>query len=92
MKSPNMQNPGALAGASGSAGRQVSEVNSTAIRRLHGLLPCIALEARIALDVARDVHVTGGCEIEDGKRLATACKRLHRAVEIIAEAEQEARP
>jgi len=90
MQIPNMRNPGALAGASGSAGRQVSEVNSSAIRRLRGLLPCIALEARIALDVARDVHFTGGCEPEDGRRLATAYKRLSRAAEIVAEAEREA--
>ncbi|NLA96494.1 MAG: hypothetical protein GX838_06605 [Clostridiaceae bacterium] len=87
MQTPEMRNPGASAGASGIAGRQVSEANDTALRRVKGLLPCIALEARIALDVARDVYVTGGCEIADGQRLATACKRLKRAVEIIAEAE-----
>ena len=61
----------------------------TSLRRLRGLLPTIAIEAGIALDVARDVHVTGGCEIEDGKRLATAYQRLKKIAEIIAEAQRE---
>ena len=61
----------------------------TSLRRLRGLLPTIAIEAGIALDVARDVHITGGCEIEDGKRLATAYQRLKKIAEIIAEAERE---
>lgn len=91
MQTPEMRNPGSQAGASGIAGRQVSEANGSAIRRLFGLLPSVALEARIALDVARDIHYTGGCEIEDGKRLATAVKRLARAVEIVADAEREVR-
>lgn len=91
MQTSEMRNPGALAGASGIAARQVSEANDTALRRVKGLLPCIALEARITLDVARDIYATGGCDVEDGKRLATACKRLKRAVEIIGEAELEAR-
>ena len=90
MTTPETRNPGWRAGASGSAGRQVSEVNSSAIRRLRGLLSCIALEARIALDVARDIHFTGGCEAEDGIRLATAVRRLSRAAEIVADAEREA--
>ncbi len=76
--------------ASGSAGRQVSETNYSAIRRLRGLLPFIGLEARIALDVARDVHFTGGCDVEDGRRLSTAVKRLARAAELVADAEREA--
>ena len=92
MQTLKERNPGAVAGASGNAGRQVPEVNNTAIRRLRGLLPCIALEARIALDVARDIHFTGGCEPEDGKRLATAVRRLSRAAEIVADAEREASP
>lgn len=63
--------------------------NGNALRRLRGLLPTIAIEARIALDVARDLYLTGGCEIEDGKRLRTAYERLKRIAEIVAEAEQE---
>lgn len=62
----------------------------TSLRRLRGLLPTIAIEAGIALDVARDVHITGGCEIEDGKRLATAYQRLKKIAQVIAEAEREA--
>lgn len=88
MQTSEMRNPGALAGASGIAARQVSEANDTALRRVKGLLPCIALEARIALDVARDVYVTGGCDVEDGKRLATAYERLKRIAEVVAEAER----
>lgn len=84
------QNPDTMAGASGNAGRQVSEANNTAIRRLLGLLPMIVLEVRIALDVARDLHLTGGCSVEDGKRLATAFKRLGWAAEFVADAEREA--
>ncbi len=62
----------------------------TSLRRLRGLLPTIAIEAGIALDVARDVHITGGCEIEDGKRLAVAYQRLKKIAQVIAEAEREA--
>jgi hypothetical protein len=62
----------------------------TALRRLRGLLPTVAIEAGIALDVARDVHITGGCEIEDGKRLAIAYQRLKKIAQVIAEAEREA--
>lgn len=61
----------------------------TSLRRLRGLLPTIAIEAGIALDVARDVHITGGCEIEDGRRLATAYQRLKKIAQVIAEAERE---
>lgn len=91
MRTSEMRNPGALAGASGSAGRQVSEVNNSAIRRLRGLLPCIALETRIVLDCARDTYLTGGIEIEDGRRLATAYERIKRIAEVVADAELEAR-
>ena len=77
--------------ASGSAEGQVSETNYSAIRRLRGVLPMISLEARIALDVARDVHLTGGCEVHDGQRLATAVRRLAWAAEFVADAEQEGR-
>ncbi|HET9048694.1 MAG TPA: hypothetical protein VFN29_07030 [Chiayiivirga sp.] len=58
---------------------------------MRGLLPCIALEARITLDVARDIYATGGCDVEDGKRLATAYERLKRIAEVVADAELEAR-
>lgn len=61
----------------------------TSLRRLRGLLPCIALEARITLDVARDIYATGGCDVEDGKRLATAYHRLKKIAQVIAEAERE---
>lgn len=91
MQTPEMRNPGWRAGASGIAGRQASEGNDTAIHRLRGLLPCIALEARITLDVARDIYATGGCDVEDGKRLATAYERLKRIAEVVADAELEAR-
>ncbi len=57
--------------------------------RIASMLPMIAIEARIALDVARDLHHTGGCSVEDGKRLRTACDRLRRFAEVIAEAERE---
>ena len=61
----------------------------TSLRRLRGLLPTVAIEAGIALAVARDVHITGGCEVEDGKRLATAYQRLKKIAPVIAEAERE---
>lgn len=57
--------------------------------RLRRLVPMLALEARIALDVARDVHTTGGCEIEDGRRLALAVKRLEKIARTLADAERE---
>jgi len=63
--------------------------NGNALSRLRGLLPTIAIEARIALDVARDLYLTGGCEIEDGKRLRTAYERLKRIAEVVADAERE---
>ena len=58
--------------------------------KLHGFLPVLALEVGIALDVARDLHVTGGCEIEDGKRLATAYERIKRIAQVVRDAESEA--
>lgn len=60
-----------------------------AIRRLKTLLPTLALESRIALECARDLYVTGGLEVEDGKRLATAYERLKRIAEVVANAERE---
>ncbi len=63
----------------------------SAIRRLKTLLPTLALESRIALECARDLYLTGGIEVEDGKRLATAYERLKRAAEVVAAAELEVR-
>ena len=57
--------------------------------RIFGALPMLAIEARIALDVARDLHYTGGCSVEDGRRLRTACDRLRRFAEVVAQAERE---
>lgn len=65
--------------------------NVTALRRLKNFLPTLALESRIALECARDIYVTGGIEVEDGKRLATAYERLKRIAEVVAEAELEVR-
>lgn len=62
-----------------------------ALRRLKNLLPTLALESRIALECARDLYLTGGIEVEDGKRLATAYARLKRIAEVVAAAELEVR-
>lgn len=83
------QNPAAVSGASGAAGRQASEVNPTALGQFVRLLPLVVLEVRVALDVARDLHYTGGCSIDDGRRLATAYKRLKTAARMVADAERE---
>lgn len=53
------------------------------------MLPMIAIEARITLDVARDLHCVGGCSVDDGRRLRTAYDRLRRFAEVVAEAERE---
>lgn len=63
--------------------------NDNALRRLKALLPSLALESRIVLECARDLYLTGGIEVEDGKRLATAYERLKRAAEVVAAAERE---
>lgn len=63
--------------------------NVTAIRRLKTFLPTLALESRIALECARDLYLTGGIEVDDGKRLATAYERLKRIAEVVADAERE---
>lgn len=63
--------------------------DSTAIRRLKTFLPTLALESRIALECARDLYLTGGIEVDDGKRLATAYERLKRIAEVVADAERE---
>lgn len=72
--------------------RAFRDPNTTALKRLRGLLPGIALETRIALDVARDLWLTGGCDEADGRRLRTAYERLKCAVEVVAAAEAEVRP
>lgn len=66
-----------------------NDTTEAALRRVKGLLPIIVTETRIALDCARDTFLTGGIEIEDGKRLRTAFERLKRAAEIVAHAERE---
>lgn len=76
-------------GAGKSTGWRVSTGEHSALRRLRALLPGIALETRIALDVARDLWVTGGCDEADGRRLHTAYQRLQQAVEAVAAAEAE---
>ncbi|MEZ5544242.1 MAG: hypothetical protein R3F10_03465 [Lysobacteraceae bacterium] len=62
---------------------------NAALRRVRGLLPTIVTETRIALECARDAYLTGGIEVEDGKRLRTAYERLKRAAEVVADAERE---
>jgi len=79
---------GAVRGAE-CAGLDGLQADGNTIIRLRALLPVIVLETKIALDVARDLYLTGGCEIEDGKRLRTAYERLKRAAEIVADAERE---
>lgn len=59
------------------------------LRRVRGLLPTIVTETRVALDCARDTFLTGGIEVEDGKRLRTAYERLKRIAEVVAAAERE---
>lgn len=84
----NGRAPTAGNGRGAELGRLANDSTTQQLRAVLGLLPVISLEARVALDVARDLHLTGGCEIEDGKRLATAYKRLKRANEVIGTAEQ----
>jgi hypothetical protein len=70
---------------------QELHADCSAVRRLKNLLPTLALESRIALECARDLYLTGGIEVEDGKRLATAYARLKRIAEVVAAAELEVR-
>lgn len=49
-------------------------------------LSVVALEARVALLAARELHLTGGIAIEDGKRLALAVERLEAASAVLVEA------
>lgn len=88
----NAHAPAHLARGASAELRQGQHSKSTTVMQLQAvldLLPTISLETRVALDVARDLHMTGGCETEDGKRLATAYKRLKRACEVVRRAEQE---
>lgn len=48
-------------------------------------LSVVALEAHIALLAARELHLTGGLSIEDGKRLAIAVDRLQNAASVLVE-------
>ena len=64
--------------------------DSTALRKLRGLLPTLAVEGRIILSAGRDIFHTGGIDVEDGKRLALAVKRTERIIETLADAELEA--
>ena len=49
-------------------------------------LSVLALEAKIILYAARELHITGGLEIEDGKRLAEAIERVEHAANVLTEA------
>ncbi len=91
MNPPYERNP-CGAGASGMQAGERAFLGSdtTALRRLRGLLPGISLEVRVALDVARDIWFTGGCSEEDGRRLRTAYERLKFAADAVADAEAEA--
>lgn len=51
-------------------------------------LSVLALEAKIVLFAARELHFTGGLEVEDGKRLAQAVKRIGDAASVLTEAER----
>lgn len=86
------QTAGTVRGAesAGLDGLPRNDTTEAALRRVKGLLPIIVTETRIALDCARDTFLTGGIEIEDGKRLRTAYGRLKRIAEIVAHAEREA--
>lgn len=89
-KPPERQSPPVRAGQSkGAAFGDGLHGDCSALRRLKTLLPTLALESRIALECARDLYLTGGIEVEDGKRLATAYERLKRIAEVVAEAERE---
>jgi len=48
-------------------------------------LSVLALEAKVILFAARELHITGGLEIEDGKRLAEAVKRIDHAANVLVE-------
>ncbi len=65
--------------------------NGSAIRRLRGLLPTLALETSIVLECARDAWYTGGIAEADGIRLRQAFERLKRIAEVVAAAEREVR-
>lgn len=51
-------------------------------------LATLALESKIILFAARELHITGGLEIEDGKRLAEAVKRIDHAANVLVEVRQ----
>ncbi len=63
--------------------------NGSAIRRLKGLLPTLALETSIVLECARDAWYTGGIAEADGIRLRQAFERLKRIAQVVADAERE---
>lgn len=48
-------------------------------------LSVLALEGKIVLFAARELHLTGGLEIEDGKRLARAVERIDHAAGVLVE-------
>ena len=70
-------------------GLRKNDTTDAALRRVKGLLPIIVTETRIALDCARDAFLTGGIELEDGRRLRTAYERIKKIAEIVSEAERE---
>ena len=46
-------------------------------------LSVLALESKVALFAARELHITGGLDIEDGKRLAVAVERIDHAANVL---------
>ena len=52
---------------------------------LASALEVLSLEATIALFAARELHLTGGLSLEDGKRLAVAVERITSARTVLCE-------
>lgn len=48
-------------------------------------LSVLALEAKIVLFAAREIEITGGIGLEDGKRLAAAVERIDHAANVLVE-------
>ena len=89
-KPPERQSPPVRAGQSkGAAFGDGLHGNGSAIRRLKGLLPTLALETSIVLECARDAWYTGGIAEADGIRLRQAFERLKRIAQVVADAERE---
>lgn len=48
-------------------------------------LSVLALESKVALFAARELHLVGGLSVEDGKRLAEAVQRIDHAANVLVE-------